>query len=1020
MNDTLQTLVRTAGELTGAEIPIRWRLPGDPCDPATAEPDASWPEWDGRRYPVERAHEAGWLFGEATLPESLHGLPLDGAELLIHIRGYAPFTLWIDGEEMFREEHNWHGTGPIAAPLRRRIVPGEKMRFVLRQCPTAIPAELRFPVRCALQPRSCLETGIELGAAAAQLQMAAALADTPAEKQLVNKAAAAVAADAIQTHDWSKALASLHEMERILSPFSARAKRMVVHLVGHTHIDLGWLWTWEDSLLCTRRDFKATADLLEEFPELTFTNSQVASFEIIRERDPNVFARMKTLMAEGRWENVAMMWDDTDLNMVGGESLARHALYAAEWNREHLGCVSKIFWGVDVFGHPGNMPQIARLAEADGYFHTRCHPDLAAMRPIRIWEGIDGSTIPALFTRYGDTLEPLVVMKRVLISLRCGLDATPFLWGIIDHGGGMSRLQLEILDLYRDKPVMPTFEFSTPSRVFASLQDGNSEMPVTRGETHSQFAGCFTTHDDVKRLHRECENALLNAETAAALAGLDRREALRRAWTGLFFIQFHDVLCGCSAREVYEEDVRPRANSVLDRARCVIEEATRTFVENDASAFTLWNPLGFSRTGPVRVRLDAAVQSVIDGTGTPRPVQRLGDAAVFMADALPSFAGRTFRVSTAPMPDAEAVRVTEEKAFFRIETDCAVSYLEKCSGVITSHYDKALGRELVHYAGNRATSDVPVLSSRGLNLFQLTDCAPTSWSAWNISDAMREENLVRGAEVELLDVGPVFARFRVRHQFRASSIREDVIFYASTPRIDFEATIDWREPGGPDIGVPHLKVAFNTRLSAARARSEGPFAIAERPADGTEQPMQTWVDLTGDEFGFALLNDCKYGYDALGGRLRLSLLRTAYAPDPVSDCGVYKVRFAFLPHCADTPVAELVKAGMSFNRRPVALAGRVLPGMEEGYLRFEGGDSVVCAILRRAEHSEDILLRFFETEGKQTETKLFLRRPIASATEVNFLEHPLGEPLPLVDGAAALRFRPYEIKTLMIRPGGGS
>ncbi|MCK5804212.1 MAG: alpha-mannosidase, partial [Lentisphaeria bacterium] len=875
---------------------------------------------------------------------------------LIHIRGFVPFTLWIDGEEAFCEERNWHATGPIAAPLRHRITPGEQMHLVLSQTPTAIPAEVVLPAKCVLQPRACLDRGVEIGAAAAQLQMADAVAETREEKELLSQAAAAVDQKALEANQWPRLVASLARMESILAPLSPKAKQKTVHLIGHTHIDLAWLWTWEDTLLCTRRDFKATADLLEDVPDLTFANSQVASFEIVQERDPEVFERMKQLMDSGRWENVAALWDDTDLNMVNGESLARQVLYAADWSREHLGHVSKVLWAVDIFGHPGNMPQIARLAEAEGYRTANQHPDLQKNTPFRQWKGIDGTVIPTLFSRYGGTLEPAEVMRRVMISHDCGLSVAPLVWGIVDHGGGMSRLQLEILSQYRDKPLIPTIVFSTPSRVLEELAAEGGEVPVTEGETHSQFAGCFTTHADVKRYNRACEGALLTAETLAALGGLDRRKALAQAWRDTFFNQFHDVLCGCSAPQVYEEDVPTRGERCLALAQKVTDEAVETMKpsETNTDRLTLFNPLGFSRTEPVRLPLDDTIQSIVDADGQRQPVQQLDDAKIFLLDRLPAFACKTLAVSSEPAAKTEAgsVDVVDADAYFRIETDCGISFLEKCSGVITSQYDKALGQELIHYAGDRASSDVPTLSSKGMNLFQIVDCAPTGWSAWHISDTLREESLVRGATVELADNGPVFARFKVQHHFRASHISEDVIFYKSSPRIDFEVTIDWREPGGPDTGVPHLKLAFGSRMSAARTRSEGPFTIAQRPADGTEQPMQTWVDLTGDEFGFAVLNDCKYGYEALGSRLRLSLLRTGYAPDPISDSGVHTMRFAFLPHRADLPVAQLVKAGMSYNRAPIALPHACGTGTEKPFLRIDGGESVVCTTLRQAEHSE--------------------------------------------------------------------
>lgn len=1011
--DVLQDKAR---ELSQADVPIRWTHPPEtPPDPLNAQPEASWAVWNRAHSPDLECHKECWVYGEVTLPDDICGLPVDGAELLIHVDGWVPFTLWIDGEEMFHETGNWHATGPIAAPLRRPAAPGQRLRLVVRQYPTATPSDVLVPFKCQLQLRPCLEREIDVASAAAQLRLAEALAETAEEKSLVRTAAGAVDAVAIREDRWDAAQASLLEMEDLLAPLSPRAKEHVVHLIGHTHIDLAWLWTWEDTVLCTRRDFKATADLMTDVPDLTFANSQIPCFEIVQQHDPDIFVRMKALMAEGRWENVAAMWNDTDLAMVCGESLARHALYAEDWCRTYLGQTSRIFWGVDVFGHPGNMPQVARLSGAEGYYQTRCHPNLEEKWPYRHWEGVDGTEIPTLFTHYGGNLDPLSVLERVLVSQRCGYHVTPMVWGIVDHGGGMSRLQLEILSRYRNKPLIPSFEFSTPSRVLKAYAGEGKEPPRSRGETHYQFAGCFTTHADVKRYNRECESQLLTAEALSALAGIDRRADLRTAWTDSTFNQFHDVLCGCSAPEVYTMDVSSRGEKVLATAREVHRSALDALaVPDDGKCFSLLNPLGFARAEPVRTPLCASARSVIDRNGRADPVQSLDDDGVFMVTELPAFSAREFTASAQEASEPGQVEVADLDDCFRVETKCGVSYLQKDSGVIVSHYDKALGRELIHHSEARRDPNVPVLSTHGLNLFQVTDRAPTRRSAWQISDTLREEHLVRNARVQLVEQGPVFARFRADHDFRSSHISEYILFYRTSPRIDFEATIDWQEPGGPEVGVPHLQVSFGARMSRTRARSEGPFCVAERPADGTEQPMQTWVDLVGDEFGICLLNDGKYGYNALGSRVQLSLLRTAYAPDPDSDRGEHRVRFAFLPHAANVPVAELVKAGMGFNRQPVSMPSRVAAPFTGEYFRVTGAETVVCTALRTAEHSERTLVRLYETGGQHAEAGIQLGNGIAAAEPVDFLERPHGTGVSVKEGIASVSFSPYEIKTLLL------
>jgi len=288
-----------------------------------------------------------------------------------------------------------------------------------------------------------------------------------------------------------------------------------------------------------------------------------------------------------------------------------------------------------------------------------------------------------------------------------------------------------------------------------------------------------------------------------------------------------------------------------------------------------------------------------------------------------------------------------------------------------------------------------------------------------MNDILKEENLLRGADVRLVETGPVFARFRVKHKFRSSRIEEDVLYYRDFPRVDFEARIDWREKGNSEVGVPQLKVSFGVGMAGARVRTEGPFAVRDILADGMEMPTQNWVDLSGDQFGLVLCNDSKHGIDALGPRLRMTLLRNPYGPDVETDNGRHVVRFAMEPHGPRLSNASLIRKGMAFNRPPLTVVTRSgKPTAGRPQLTLQGSDSVVCTALRRAEHSPDLLVRLFEASGKSCRATVKMGQGIASAREVNFLENPMAGRVRLARGKARLSFRPFEVKTLLVKCRG--
>ena len=662
------------------------------------------------------------------------------------------------------------------------------------------------------------------------------------------------------------------------------------------------------------------------------------------------------------------------------------------------------------------MPQLAKLGEFDSYFHWRCNPGASQNWPARIWEGVDGTPLLAYSTSYGGCLQPESLAGNILNYLDFGLRHILHIWGLGDHGGGIPRYQLDLLELYRHKPLIPTVIHSTMAALAGATRGEKGKLRHNNGETYSLFEGCFTTHASIKRYNRQCETALLTAEALCVLAGIRCTDLLREAWTAMLFNHFHDIFDGAAVHDSYL-NAHARAEESLHKAAAVQQEALGLLLQTaeDGETLVLINPLGFTRREPVIVALPEGATTLIDERGKATPLQRLDDRFVFIAEDIPAFSRKCYRISFGDIITAPDVHVSEDDECFTVETAGAVSRLLKHSGAIGTYFDKTLDRELVCHGMPKYLSHVP--NSRAdlaLNVFHLIDEAPNLMSAWLINDHLREEHLLRGATVTLLDAGPVFARFRVRHAFRASTIEEDVIYYQHYPRVDFTARINWHERGSAQHGVPQLKVSFGTALRAPRARFEGPFFITERTPDGQEQPTQKWLDVHGEGFGAALLNDSKYGCDVLGGRMRLTLLRNPYGPDTDPDNGQHEVRFAFLPHQPEISNADLLRHGMAYNRPPVAARTTTPLTAHPANLRLKGAESVVCTALCPAKHPSRLLIRLFETSGHACKAKLSLGEGITAAEEVNFLEHPTGNPVRLTKGKTALTFHPFEVKTLLV------
>ncbi len=1003
-----------------AVIPFTWHTsPGPLKDPLNAVPKDSWPAFKHLVTPVKK-NGKNWLYTKVVFPAKKCGVSLKGTKALLTCGFWSPFTLWIDGKELWKEERTWYATGPIADPFPFNIEPGREYKVVCCLVPTDIPNNISGGFE--VQPEACLDPALRLEIVSAQLSFAFELAKTPGEKALVEAARGKLNISALRKEDYDAFFASSAEMERVLLPLSGKAKAVKLHTLGHSHIDMDWMWTWKDTEYCIRRDFKSVTGIMDDYPEVTFSHSQVPTYIVAQEKDPDIFAKIKRRIGEGRWENTAATWVEGDLNMADGEAIARHFLYSRKWTKENLGTESAVMWEPDTFGHPINIPQLARLGGVEAYFHWRCNPALTTHWPVRSWKGLDGTDITTLSCNYNNTLSPDALVTNAILINRTGIKTGIHIWGIGNHGGALARRELECLKRFRNKPLIPTVIFSTAKKLLQAVNKDEKTIPKNSGEVFSLFEGCFTTHASIKRENRKCEGELLAAEALSAMAGIDSRDDLAKAWKPVLFSQFHDIYDGSSTHEPYADATR-RAVISLSQAdkvkRVALEKMSK--VKKSGKTLRVYNPCGFERTEPVSVKLPAGARSLVDASGKVIPVQKHGTEYIFFAEKVPAYSGKTYLISSKPAKTAGQVKVSDERGpemvddNFKIETPLYTAQIQKSSGIVVSYFDKRLKREFVAQGISKFLQHIRVTRAElALNVFQVIDESRNTMSAWNINEIRREENLVSGALVKLLSAGPVFASFSVEHKFRASSIIEEIRFYNGSERIDFDINVDWREKGNDAVGIPQLKLSFAGNVSEAKARFEGPYSVTERPANGTEQPTQKFVDVSGKTLGFTLLNDSKYGCDVLGGRARMTLLRNPYMPDLETDNGKHHIKMAFLPHSPEFPNIELIKAGTAFNRPLVAAvtadkAGKTAPGIV-----LEGASSVLCSAFMNAEHSNAKLYRFFETSGKPCTAVFSVKGGIRKAEEVNFLERSTGGKVKLKGGKVVLNFRGYEVKTLKV------
>ncbi|MBM4040592.1 MAG: alpha-mannosidase [Planctomycetes bacterium] len=818
-------------------------------------------------------------------------------------------------------------------------------------------------------------------------------------------------------------------------------KSITVHMIGNAHIDPVWLWRAEEGFHVVRETCRAALDRMEETVGFIFCRSSAATYQWLEEREPELFERIRQRVAEGRWCIVGGWWEQPDCNIPCGESFVRQALYGKRYFQQKFGVDVRVGYNVDSFGHAGTLPQIVKGCGLDYYVFFRPGPHEKAL-PAGLfqWQAPDGTSVLACRPPHHYCCGPDDLADRIRTAAEqapLGLPHVMCFYGVGDHGGGPTKANIASILAIAADPEAPNAVFSTPQAFFEAAESAfvvprsrglqeppegrTTNVPVVADELQHHARGCYSVVSDIKRMNHECEELLLAAERFAAIAtaafGAEPQQAtLSKAWETVLFHQFHDVLAGTSIPEAYD-DVWPLLEGVQETAMRVIRESLEVWgrhidTTRGMSPVTFFNPLGFDREDVIEVepQEDAPRQVFFDEMGQEVPTQRADGHLVFRV-RVRSLGFTCYHLSTEHEPQevATGLAVTPtslENALVRIE-------LEPANGLLWGLWDKR--RAPIRRIGPIGRIATNLLAGPGAALVVLRDMSDT----WSHGVAAFRDELGRFEPVgppEIIESGPVRAAIRVRSRWGDSTAEQTFYLYDGLARIDACLVVNWAEKH------KMLKLAFPTAIESPVATFEVPYGCITRPTNGEEQPIQRWMDLSGtiggQPAGLALINDGKYGADVLGSEMRLSLLRSPiYAfhdprkPEPgveyqYTDQGEHVIRYRLVPHAGkgdnqlfrdgkvECPLfPAVVREAQSLNV-PVFFR---FEGVQDGSISSFGSavevkpDNLLLTALKKAEDGDDLIARFVETAGRETQGRVDLHFAQAAWTG---------------------RVRPFEIKTL--------
>jgi len=361
----------------------------------------------------------------------------------------------------------------------------------------------------------------------------------------------------------------VNEIENDLAEIGNIAKTYTIHCVGHGHIDMNWMWSWPETVAMTHDTFASVLNLMDQYPEFTYSQSQASVYAAIQKHHPKMFEKIKQRVKEGRWEVTASHWVEGDKNMASGEALCRHLLYTRDYFKKDFDLDPEdvpIDWEPDTFGHANTIPMIDSKGGVKYYYACRTGGGQDHLRvgeerpPLFYWQAPDGSRVLVnkettwynSYVNIGDN----VALPMVAFIAKTGLHHWLNVYGIGNHGGGPTRTEIDYLIELNEWPIYPRVVFSTAKKYFESVEQearaSNIALPVLDHELNFEFTGCYTSQSLIKQANRYGENYCVEAETLSVLAHIEKREDLRDAWIKVLFNQFHDILPGSGVRETRE------------------------------------------------------------------------------------------------------------------------------------------------------------------------------------------------------------------------------------------------------------------------------------------------------------------------------------------------------------------------------------------------------------------------------------------------------------------------------------
>jgi len=851
------------------------------------------------------------------------------------------------------------------------------------------------------------------------------------------------------------------DCEKALAPFSAGAKKLTVHMLGHAHIDMNWRWRYDETVNITIETFRTVLGLMDDFPDFTFSQSQASCYRIVEKYEPALLARIAEKVASGRWEVTASTWTECDKNMPSGESLARHILYTKRYMNKLFSLSEdalRIDYEPDTFGHSANLPEILSAGGVEFYYH--CRGD--AESQISNWRSPSGATV--LVYRdpwfYNENINPGRMVSIPSFCINNGVSDAMIVYGVGDHGGGPTRRDLERIVDMSGWPLFPTIKFGMYHDYYETIKPLRETFPVIERELNFIFTGCYTAQSRIKAANRHSEAALYEAEALASLlppAPAADPALFEDSWRDVLFSQFHDILPGAGVPDTREharglfQEVLARANTQKSIACYAIADMVDTsslegglnLIETRSEGagvgyglersynlapvergkgtrrgYLLFNTVA-GRTGVATFSMwdwlgDLKTLRVTDSAGQRLPFQILEGNADFQGHErtevavyceMPSLGWKLIIAdedANAPLtfdvPHEKGDGLRVHKPYaYTLENEILRAELDPASGAIRTLADKRTGKTAAATGG----------------FFGLTESANVTNSAWMIGRYMNDSQPITVEKIEWLNRGGLRNSVKVTGRYKNSKISYIISLDKGAEHLAYEAEIDWLEVGSLETGMPMLHFKVGQASPSEEYFYDIPMGWANRPAMDMDLPGLSY-SCSCPESGqaLAIISRDKYGYRNTGGHKSLTLILTSYRPDPYPEQGRHIFTFYIAVPAEATPAymgclsSRLCHPVFAQSVKP---HNGALPA-ERSLLRC---DAAISCVKPAEDGSGDIIVRLYDDTGKDREVTLTLAYKTGSASLCTLTETPVKK-IPVLGGSIAIPLKKYSIATVRV------